>query len=329
MTTPIPDRARPGENSRIARLLEGPPLVMDGATGSELQRRGVYLSHGVSEDRVLGSWSATAMRDAPGIVREVHEDYLRLGCDIIITNSFWTNTVKLGLVGLEGEAERFTRMAGDIAVEARDRIRPEAIVAGGMAPPHGGRPEVPVDREDLPREFAMQARILAETGVDVILAEYVGWIEDCVNAVDAASAAGLPVMLGVRHVTEEGTMQHGESLADLVEALGDRDVAAILLMCSSPAEIDASLPRLLSAFDGPVGAYPNIGYDFSHQPVEAGGHFHSLDTTAIGPDRLAGHAQRWFDAGARIVGGCCATTPDHMRAIRALVPFHDEDFQGD
>ncbi len=294
--------------------------MMDGATGSELQRRGVYLSHGVSEDRVLGSWSATAMRDAPDIVREVHEDYLRIGCDIIITNSFWTNTVKLGLVGLESEAERYTRMAGDIAVEARDRLRPGAWVAGGMAPPHGGRHEVPVDRDDLPREFTMQARVLAEAGADVILAEYVGWIEDCVNAVDATSAAGLPVMLGVRHVTEEGTMQHGESFTDLIAALGNRNVAAILLMCSSPEAIDASLPRLLSAFDGPVGAYPNTGYGESDESVEKGGHFHLLDTTGIGPDRLARHAKRWFDAGARIVGGCCATTPDHIRAIRALVP---------
>ena len=134
---------------------------MDGATGSELQRRGVYLSYGVSSPGVLGSWSATAMRDAPGTVRAVHEDYLRIRCDIITTNSFWTNTVKLGLVGLADHAETYTRLAGDIAVEARDRLQPAAWVAGGMAPPHGGMPGIPVDRDDLPREFAMQARHLA------------------------------------------------------------------------------------------------------------------------------------------------------------------------
>ncbi|MDG2482726.1 MAG: homocysteine S-methyltransferase family protein [Alphaproteobacteria bacterium] len=306
-------------NRFLERLDSGPPLVMDGATGSELQRRGVYVSHGVSEDRVLGAWSATAMRDAPDVVREVHEDYLKVGADILITNSFWTNSVKLGLVGLEDQAEAYTRMAGEIAVEARDRLKPDAFVAGGMAPPHGGRPEVPVDREDLAREFAMQARELAAAGVDFILPEYVGWIEDCVTAVDTVSNVGLPVVLGVRHVTETGTMQHGESFEDLVAALDGREVAAILLMCSSAEAIDVCLPRLAAAFDGPVGAYPNTGYGESDESVEDGGHFHSIDTTSHGPDRLAGHARRWFDDGARIVGGCCATTPDHIAAVRELV----------
>ena len=302
------------------RLAEGPPLVMDGATGSELQRRGVYVSHGVSEDRVLGAWSATAMRDAPGTVREVHEDYLRLGADIVITNSFWTNSVKLGLVGLADRAEAYTRLAGEIALEARDRLRPQAYVAGGMAPPHGGRHEVGVDRADLAREFRMQARVLAETGVDFVLPEYVGWIEDCVAAVDAAGEAGLPTMLGVRHVTLEGAMQHGERFEDLAAALEGRPVSAVLLMCSAPEEIDASLPALRAAFDGPVGAYPNIGYDESGEDVGRGGHFHHLDTTSHPPEALAAFARRWFDDGARIVGGCCATTPDHIAAIRALVP---------
>ncbi len=225
--------------------------------------------------------------------------------------------MKPGPVGLADEAERYTRMAGEIAIEARDRPRPRAYVAGGMAPPYGGRDAAPVDREDLPREFAMRARVLA--GVDVILPEYVGWIEDCVAAVDAVSGAGLPVMPGVRHVTAEGAMRHGESFEDLVTALGDRPVEAILLMCSPPEHVDAGPPRLRAAFDGPVGAYPNIGYGESDENVAEGGHFHSLDTASHGPDRLAAFARRRFDDGARVVGGCRATTPDRIAAIRALV----------
>ena len=100
------------------RLTAGTPLLLDGAMGSELQRRGVWVSHGATESK-LGAWSATAMRDAPEIVREIHEDYFIAGADIATTNSFWTNSVKLGLVGLGDKAAEYTRLAGQIAVEAR------------------------------------------------------------------------------------------------------------------------------------------------------------------------------------------------------------------
>jgi S-methylmethionine-dependent homocysteine/selenocysteine methylase len=299
-----------------ARLAGSAPLVLDGAMGSELQRRGVWVSHGATEEK-LGAWSATAMRDAPETVRAIHEDYFKAGADIATTNSFWTNSVKLGLVGLGDRAAEYTRRAGEIAVEARNRVRPAADVAGGMAPPHGGR--APVDPIDLPREFALQARALKESGVDLLLLEYIGYIADIVAAIDAVKPAGLPVMIGIRHVAEDGRMQAGETYDQLVAALGPREVAAILLMCSSPAAISAGLPKLRTAFSGPIGAYPNTGYRRAGKPLGAG-QWHGLDTTTYRPADLAADGAAWLDMGAQIIGGCCATTPEHIAALRAVVP---------
>ena len=306
--------ARPDIRERLAM---GTPLVLDGAMGSELQRRGVWVSHGATKDK-LGAWSATAMRDAPEIVREVHEDYFNAGADIATTNSFWTNSVKLGLVGLGDKAAEYTRLAGRLAIEARDRLRPEAYVAGGMAPPHGGR--APVDPVDLPREFAMQARALRESGVDLLLVEYIGHVDDIVAAVDAVQPAGLPIMIGLRHITDAGDMQAGETFDKLVAALGPRKVAAILLMCSSPASISAGLPKLRKAFTGPIGAYPNIGYGRASDPLGHGHQWHGLDTDTYTPDHLAADGLAWLAMGAQILGGCCATTPDHIAALRRVVP---------
>jgi S-methylmethionine-dependent homocysteine/selenocysteine methylase len=306
--------ARPDIRERLAA---GTPLVLDGAMGSELQRRGVWVSHG-STDQKLGAWSATAMRDAPEIVREVHEDYFKVGADIATTNSFWTNSVKLGLVGLADKAAAYTRLSGEIAVEARDRLRPAAYVAGGMAPPHGGR--APVDPIDLPREFALQSRALKESGVDLLLLEYMGYVADIVAAVDAVAPAGLPVMIGIRHVAQDGRMQAGETYDELVAALGRREVAAILLMCSSPTAISAGLPKLRKAFSGPIGAYPNIGYGPAGKPLGADQQWHRLDTTTYNPANLAADGATWLDMGAQIIGGCCATTPAHIAALRAAVP---------
>ena len=298
------------------RLAAGEQLVLDGAMGSELQRRGVWVSHGATDDK-LGAWSATAMRDAPEVVREVHEDYFRVGADIATTNSFWTNSVKLGLVGLGDKAAEYTRLSAEIAADARDRLRPDAYVAGGMAPPHGGHGSV--DPADLPREFSMQAAALKEGGADLILVEYIGYIDDIVAAVDAVTPAGLPVMLGLRHIRDDGSMQAGESYADLVKALGARKVDGILLMCSSPEAITAGMPKLRKAFDGPIGAYPNHGYGKSSHRLDATHQWHSLDTTSYSPRQLAADGRTWLDMGAQIVGGCCSTTPDHIAGLRAVV----------
>jgi methionine synthase / methylenetetrahydrofolate reductase(NADPH) len=226
--------------------------------------------------------------------------------------------VKLGLVGLGDKAAEYTRRSGEIAVETRDRLRPQAYVAGGMAPPRGGR--APVDPIDLPREFALQSRALKEGGVDVLLVEYIGYVDDIVAAMDAVKPAGLPVMIGLRHITEDGAMQAGESFEQLIAALGAREVAAILLMCSSPTAISAGLPKLQKVFSGPIGAYPNTGYRRAGKPLGPNQQWHGIDTTTYGPAHLAADGAAWLGMGAQIIGGCCATTPAHIAALRAVVP---------
>src|SRR5262249_35641683 len=149
--------------------------LMDGATGSELHKRGVNVSQGSTPDK-LGAWSATANVDAPDLVRQVHEDYLRVGAEVIISNNFWTNRPKLAVVNRSDDWERYARAAGKLAVQARNGVNGEAYVAGGVAPPGSG---------DLKAEFTDLTRVLTEEGVDFMLPEYVGTIEDCLTAVDA------------------------------------------------------------------------------------------------------------------------------------------------
>ena len=126
----------------LARLRRGDHLLLDGATGSELQRRGLDVSKGASVEGGLGAWSATAMQDAPEVVRAIHEDYLRVGADVITANSYNASRGQLGRVGLADKMEEFSRRAMELAREARDRLAPEAFVAGSIAPttrfPGGG-----------------------------------------------------------------------------------------------------------------------------------------------------------------------------------------------
>ena len=126
------------------RLRRGDRLLMDGGAGSEIQRRGIAITRGWDTAGDINSWSARALGEAPDIVREVHEDYLRAGADIVITNSFWANRTRMGMDGMADRSEEYTRLAGEIAVAARDAVNPEAYVAGGIAPPLNERaPERP------------------------------------------------------------------------------------------------------------------------------------------------------------------------------------------
>jgi S-methylmethionine-dependent homocysteine/selenocysteine methylase len=302
--TPVPSR------TIRERLQSGDVLLLDGATGSELGRRGVNVSKGSTTEK-LGPWSATANVDAPNLVRQVHEDYLRLGADIITSNSFWTNRPRLGMIGLADQWEEYTRAAGEIAVQARSAVNPEAYVAGGIAPPGEG---------DLRAEFVDLSRVLVGVGADLMLAEYVGTIADCVTVVDACATSGLPVFLGVRHISPEGDMQYGESLEDLGRALEGHPVDAVLLMCSRPEAISAGLPILRRSFAGPIGGYANIGYTKNPEfGSKRGDQWHTIDQDTYYPDRYAGFARAWLDLGAQIVGGCCATGPEHIEAVAGVL----------
>jgi S-methylmethionine-dependent homocysteine/selenocysteine methylase len=300
--------ARPGI---VDRLREGETLLLDGATGSELQRRGVDLSEGAKRGE-LGVWSASANVDAPDVVRGVHEEYYSAGVDLVTSNSFWTSRPKLAVIGEEARWEEYTRAAGELAVGVRDSVSPGSYVAGGIAPPGGDG--------DLRAEFEDQARVLAGAGVDLMLPEYVASIEEAVASVEACATSGLPVFLGICHISDEGSMRSGESLTDLAAALRGRPVDAVLLMCSTPEAISASLPKLRDAFDCAVGAYANIGYRVNPDFDESSGRaWHVFKDEPYPPERYAEFAADWKEKGASIIGGCCAATPAHVEAIRPVV----------
>ena len=301
------------------RLASGEKILMDGGTGSVLV--------GATAETELLAWSATANIDFADVVQQVHQDYLRCGADVLISNNFWTTRGRLDMIGLGDRWEEYAEAAAHNAIAARDAMNEDAYVAGGMAPP------IPKDRgtrgksdcEVLGRDvyhdaYREHAALLAQAGVDILLPEYIGHVEDCVAAVDACQDFDLPVWLGVRHTNDDGTMQFGESIQDLVDGLDGRQIDAILIMCTRPGPTDAALKKLRDAFDGVAGAYPNVGYN-PMAPVK--GRLRSgpdiISPTADPPSMVAEYAARWVDEDVRIIGGCCASGPEHILAMRPHV----------
>ena len=281
-----------------ARLCDGSVLVLDGATGTELERRGVPSA--------LPLWSAPALDLRPDVVRQIHADYAEAGAELITANTFRTQARTLARGGLADRAAPLTRRAVELAREGARAGRGRAFVAGSAPPLEDCyRPDLVPDDAALAREHEEHARNLVDAGVDAILVETMNTVREAVAATRAARAQGAVAL--VSFVCGVGArLLSGEPLGDAACAARDAGADAVLVNCLPPIHVLACLP-ILARSGLPFGAYPNLG-----APNDETGFTRSDDCT---PEEFAAHAARYVDAGARIVGGCCGTTPEHLRAV--------------
>jgi enediyne biosynthesis protein CalE2 len=285
------------------RLTEKTPLILDGAMGTELFRRGV-------ETR-LPCWSAYALLQQPDLVRTVHGDYVRAGAEILTTNTFRTSARSLQKAGLGHLAKSMTQLAVRLAKEARENSPDEQIwVAGSVAPLEDCyEPKLVPDLTTASKEHAQMIEWLLEPGVDFLLIETMNTIEEAVVAAKIAAATGIPFFVSWV-CNSDGNILSGQSLRDAVEALEPYRPSAFLVNCTPAVHLTRALSNLLKSEKSiPVGAYANIG---KPEPV-----FGWEFTNEIDIDAYSDFACDWIGSGAKIVGGCCGTTPDHIHAIKA------------
>ena len=281
------------------RLRRAGPLILDGATGTELERRGAATR--------LPLWSADALIRAPALVGSIHRDYADAGAEALTANTFRTQRRTLARQGLGDRAAALTALAVRLAREAAASVPRVPLVLGSDPPLEDCyRPDLVPDDSALAIEHREHCENLAAAGVDAILCETHNSLREARAAASAASATGLPVL--VSFVCWEGaTLLSGERLADAIGAVRSLGPAALLVNCLPPSNAIACLEVLASA-GIPFGVYANLG-----APDDTTGFQRS---ESIPPQRFAEAAAEWVAAGARLVGGCCGTTPAHIAAIR-------------
>ncbi len=335
------ERAKAGERGRAGgealreRLRAGPALLLDGALGTELERRGCPTT--------LPLWSTHALLRDPELVVRVHADHAAAGAEVLTANTFRTQRRVLARAGIGGRARELTHLAVALARQASEaRSEPKAseapecrLLAGtqpakagvsrapgprtpdapirivGSAPPLEDcyRPDLVPDAGALAREHAEHAANLAAAGVDAILIETMNTIREAVAAARAARGVGLPYLVSFA-CWERDTLLGGEALSEALAAAAAEGPDALLVNCLPASNVAACLPALRAA-GLPFGVYANLG-----APGVTSG---AGRTEHYEPDAFAAHAALWADAGARILGGCCGTTPEHIRAIAALL----------
>ena len=287
----------------LSRLRSGPVLVGDGATGTLLMERGLPPGHPPEE----------ATLTHPAWVVEVARRYVEAGADVVETNTFGASPTKLALAGLEGATERANREAVRLAREA---VGTRAYVVGSVGPcgrllePYGD-----ASCSAVHAGFLTQIGILAEAGVDAVFVETMTDLEEAKLAVRAAKevAPDLPVaatMTFERAPRGFFTIM-GNSVAEAVAALEEAGADAVGTNCGNRAEETVAIARELRRHSSlPLVVQPNAGL-----PRMRDGHLVYDESPAFMADR----ARQLVEIGVALVGGCCGTGPDHVRALRAMV----------
>jgi homocysteine S-methyltransferase len=290
-------------------LESGEVLLFDGAMGTEIYDRGVFINRCYDD----------LSRSSPEMILEIHRDYREAGARVLETNTFGANRFQLQSHGLEDEVEAVNRASAELA---RRVAGDELFVAGSMGPlgvriePYG-----PTSRAEARDAFREQAAALVAGGVDLLVLETFSDLDELLEAVRACrEATDLPV---VAHMTiqPDGATTYGQRPADIAVALEEAGVDAAGLNCSvGPALLVEAIREMAGACSLPLSALPNAGL-----PKEIQGRKMYLAS----PEYMASYARKLVEAGARIVGGCCGTTPDHVREmVRQLRSVREAERKG-
>jgi len=286
--------------------LDGGIVICDGAMGTYLNLKGI------SYDRCLDELNMSM----PILVGEIHREYIGAGADMIETNTFGANRFRLALHGLENRVRDINIAGAKIAREAREISGVDILVAGSIGPI--GKPLEPIGKVkfvEAREAFTEQAGALLEGGVDLFLIETISSLDEMLAAIEAAKGVSDLPLVAQMTFTAEGTTYLGHSPADMVARLMPLGINAIGANCSvGPQKMLEVVEQLSELGVEYISAQPNAGL-----PRYLGGRFIYLSS----PDYFAEYSKSFVKAGARIVGGCCGTTPDHIAAVAKAIRGSD------
>jgi homocysteine S-methyltransferase len=290
----------------LDRLAQG-PLLADGAMGTLLFQKGVPFERCFDELNITHA----------ALVEEIHREYLAAGAELVETNTFGANAVRLSAHALEDKARVLARQGAKVARNAREIAGTVAFVAGSMGPlgkaliPFG-----PVSPADAEAAFRSQAEGLLEGGVDVFILETFQDLNEILAALRAIKSvtAEVPVIAQMTF-GQDGKTRYGHTPALVVRALKQAGADVVGLNCGmGPQATLELLEQFVAAAEGtPVSAMPNAGL-----PQFVEGRYVYLSS----PEYFADFAARAIALGVRIIGGCCGTTPAHIRAMRERLASH-------
>lgn len=292
--------------------LPRPVALLDGSMGQELINRGAGGQGNL--------WAADALLHRPEVVLAIHCDYIDAGADIITTNSYSTIRHKFEPAGLMHRFADMNRLAGQLAVQAREQSGRAVLIAGSLPPQRGSyRPDRVGSFAEIEPLYREQAELLAPY-VDFFICETMSSSGEARAAASGAATTGKPVWVSWTLKDHgEPVLRSGESLAQATAALAGIGVSALLVNCSAPEALGRAVPELTRLSNTPVGIYANAFTPIPEKWNYDGDHSLPPPRQDLGPDDYARHARQWIESGARIIGGCCEIGPAHIRRLDQML----------
>ncbi len=291
----------------FAEIFDERPVLADGAMGTVLYSRGVFINRCYDELNLSD----------PGLILSVHEEYLQAGAEILETNTFGANRFRLARHGLVDKVAEINaagvRIARQAVIHLREKQAGEAWVAGALGP-LGVRLE-PLGKtglEEARAAFAEQINALAQAGANLLIAETMPALNEAREALTAARqvAPHLPVLVMVT-VDDDSNCLDGSSPEQAAALLSEWGADAIGVNCSTgPTAVLTAMEAMRGATTLPLAAMPNAGMP---RAVEG------RNIYLCSPEYMASFARKAINAGVQFVGGCCGTTPNHIRAMRSAI----------
>src|SRR4026209_2003840 len=279
--------------------LDSRVLVCDGAMGTMLYAKGVFINKSFDALNV----------SQPDLVAEVHQEYVRAGADIVETNTFVANRIKLGTFGIADKLHAINSQGARIA---RHAAREQAYVAGAIGP-LGVRiePWGKIGVDEAREYFREQAQALADGGVDLFILETFRDRDEIGAAIDAVRLVSDRPIVAQMTTEEDGNTLDGTPPERFTPDLESRGATVIGVNCAvGPAPMLDTIERMAASTRRKLSAQPNAG-----KPRDVEGR----NLYLCSPEYMASYARRFILHNVRVVGGCCGTTPDHIKQMKAAV----------
>jgi methionine synthase I (cobalamin-dependent)/5,10-methylenetetrahydrofolate reductase len=295
--------------AEFRKKLQSKIVVTDGAMGTMLYGKGVFINRCFDELNL----------SSPQLVRELHQEYVKSGAEVIESNTFGANRVRLGAFGF---AERLQPIIQAGVRLAREAAGDKAFVAGAMGPLGAQiEPLGALSFEQARAAFKEQADVLVASGVDLLILETFYDLNELREAIAAAREAAGPDMVIVAQVTvnDDGSLRDGASTETFTQSLHEWPVDVVGVNCSAGPKVALeTIEKMARYTTKPLSAMPNAGL-----PATVDGR----NIYLCSPEYMAQYSRRFVQAGVRLMGGCCGTTPEHIKQIvseiRSLQPVRE------